>query len=800
MTRTRVLLGLAGVGVLLAVAFWSLREPSAPATTSISTRPHANPKSPVALEADESSLHSSTAAPGRTEERGPAAAVARPVVLAGVVLDFHTGSQGRGSPAAGVSVNCTDAKHHGFFRLGSVDDPAFRVVTDEAGRFRIEVPDSGERPLTFLLSPNYDSTFVVEAAKVVLAQGEFEATEIVLERHAKGGVAGITVDLEGNPVADVVLNFVSEDRQESVVSDREGQFHIADPTWAQDLRVTRAGYVSIDVPRPVARDDGSFERMRVVMAPAGRLRVAVLNHRGQPVPDATVTVSVSRFEAAAQKQDRGGWNSSARRLQAKCDADGVAVVDPVWVGHRLELEVVPSPDWRTLPLTGSRERDGAIRFEDGFEGRPIVVQPGAETVLRARVPATFRIAGSVQDGAGSPVAGAVVTLKSIEDELDASAFSATQEVRGAEHFSFEVPATTLSRRARLTAVTGTTMFLPTKDTRSCIREFVLEVDKPIETVLVLEGTHAIRGKVIDRDGNGLLAFITPHRVTEGAPSVQLAITQTKSSGEFAVLGLLAGRYDLLVRPSERFSDEWVPEVEAGREGLEIRLERDRTVRIIAEVSADDAEVSQLVFLRGHLIPRQDARPSGLSLPPTSEWIELTGWPVRPGGGVTGRGMWSEPLGDVTYLFLSMRENPESFLVNEGWSWFGAKGRDRAGRMLYPIGTGLVQVAAGEYRLHFKLVACVPIHGRVRAREGADYAVALARSNGDLLEFDFGQRRMEKIRELGADGSFSFPGVPIGELELRVGTPQQLLAGEAQHRQPLAVTGADDTFVEIVVAK
>lgn len=800
MARTHVLLGLAGVGLLVAAAFWSLREPSNPATTSVPTQSHVKPESPaLALEADESSLHSSRAAPGGTEDRGPAAAAPRPIVLAGVVLDFQTASQARGNPAASVDVRYIDAKRQGFLRFDSDNDPSSQVVTDEAGRFRIEASDSGERPLTFLLSTRYDSRFVVEPAKVVLAQGEFEATEIVLERYAKGGVAGITVDLQDKRVADVVLTFVSEDRQESVISDSEGQFHIADPEWAQDLKAVRAGYVMTDAPRPVARDDGSFELMRVVMAPAGRLRVAVLNHRGQPVPDASVAVSVSRFETLATKTGHTATRTLSRRLEAKSDAEGIAVVDPVWAGQRLELEVVPSPDWRTRPLTGSRERDGSIRFEDGIEGRPIVVQAGADTLLRGLVPATFRIEGSVQDGAGSPVDLAWVTLKFIEDELDAPAFSAVQELRGAAHFSFEVPATTQSRRARLTAVTGTTL-LPTKDTRSCVREFLLEVDKPTETVLVLEKTHAIRGKVIDRDGNGVLTFITPHRLTERSPSVQLGITQTKSNGEFAVLGLLPGRYDLLVRPSERFGDEWVRGVEAGREGLEIRLEKDRTVRIIADVSAGDAEVGQLIFLRGHLSPREHARPSGPPLPPTSEWNEFTGWPVRPGGSLTGRMMTSDPLGDVTYVFLSMSENPQSFLVNEGWSWFGAKGRDRAGRMLYPIGTGLVQVAAGEYRLHFNLVACVPLNGRVRAHEGSDYAVALARSNGELLEFDFGQRRMEKIRELGADGSFAFPGVPIGELELRVGTPHQLLAGEAQHRQPLVVTGTDDPFLEIVVTE
>jgi hypothetical protein len=138
-------------------------------------------------------------------------------------------------------------------------------------------------------------------------------------------------------------------------------------------------------------------------------------------------------------------------------------------------------------------------------------------------------------------------------------------------------------------------------------------------------------------------------------------------------------------------------------------------------------------------------------------------------------------------------------LTEGDYWFGAKGKDREGRMLFPIGTGPVRVNAGEHTLRFELVPAVPIRGRVRHHDGRDLAVAIARADGTLLEFDFDTPKMTPIRELAGDGSFSFPIVPIGAHELRVGTPRELLEGRAQHRQSLTVTGRDDAELDIVLS-
>lgn len=797
MTRTQILLGFAVVGLLLAYVLWWTSERSSPGST-VASRESGVTHEPtmLALDVPDPSLAQATQDSSEAAERRPASGSPRPLVLSGVVLDFEVGSQGPGSAASGVSVGCMESSDQGEIGFLNGERPP-EVLTDASGRFRIELPDPGKRPIGFELWAAGNDLFREGVAKVSLAEAEREATEIVLKRYAKGELVGVTQDVEGKPVPDVRLAFIGGAKQEEVISDAQGHFHIANAEWAQNLTATREGYALVEARKPVARREGGWEIMRVVLAASGGMRVLVLDSHGQPLPRASIVLGVSGLEAFGKK--RGDFVTHFRtQLEATSDASGTVIFDRVWAGQRLRVELRPSPAWRSRALSGERAKDGTILFDESIEGHSIAVEPGEELSLRAVAPATYRIEGEVQDDAGKPILDASITLNLIDQEPDASSASSEFQSYEDSHFSFEIPAPAPSCRARLFATTTGGFMNPSDDTRAVVREFILEVGTPIETVLVLEKTQSIRGRVIDRDGNGVRGWVVARLSKQGSTPLRQRIAQAAPSGDFALNGLLPGRYDLLVRPNERYAEHWVEGVDTGHDGLEIRVEQDRPVRLVVDVRTRGIEAGEIIFLQGRLEPREGAFPDAPLLSSSSERNALEGWPGAAVGAGYGSSGSNEAQGAVTYNSGPMRENPKTVLLNEGFYWFGAKGKDVKGRKLFPIGTGLVRVTAGEYRLRLELVPAIPIKGRVHAKGSRDMAVALARTDGQLLEFDLGGTRMQAVRELGADGSFTFPTVPIGGVELRVGTAGELLAGKARHRQALTVIGDDDPFLDVVI--
>jgi hypothetical protein len=149
---------------------------------------------------------------------------------------------------------------------------------------------------------------------------------------------------------------------------------------------------------------------------------------------------------------------------------------------------------------------------------------------------------------------------------------------------------------------------------------------------------------------------------------------------------------------------------------------------------------------------------------------------------SGAGNAADELGRTLFVLTEMKENPTTLELDDGLMWIGAKAEAKDGNTSFPIGTGLVHVAPGEYRLRFELTPTGSIEGRVRGGPaGRELFVALARG-GELLTLDVRQREMRSLCALGADGYYRFPLVPAGALELRVGTREELATGRWTKRE------------------
>lgn len=319
-----------------------------------------------------------------------------------------------------------------------------------------------------------------------------------------------------------------------------------------------------------------------------------------------------------------------------------------------------------------------------------------------------------------------------------------------------------------------------------------------QLTLVLEPTLAITGRVEAPSGeDAVQASVRVHAAAAfpGFPPRAASVPVYTRKGAFHLPGLAPGRYDLEVQPSSRFPRTWVRGVEAGTEDLVILLEGTRPVRVTVEVGSAAGELEETILLCGSFRPSGEPPPVP-ELAPSVTLSALEGWPAGMLTLWSGGGGRSDLNGQSSHTLTPMKTNPTTLELDEGLWWIGAKARLKDGTYAFPIGTGLVQLAPGEYRLRFELTRCGTLEGRVQgALPGRGLAAALAHA-GALLVLDVGKREMFPLCELGADGSFRFPLVPAVPLELRVGTRAELLGGRWTERRSL-LPEAGETLTVLV---
>jgi hypothetical protein len=271
-------------------------------------------------------------------------------------------------------------------------------------------------------------------------------------------------------------------------------------------------------------------------------------------------------------------------------------------------------------------------------------------------------------------------------------------------------------------------------------------------------------------------------------------------GGFVVAGLEAGTYDLRVQPGAQYAERWVRDVDAGRQGLEIRLESLLPVHVTIDVRVRDGEAERIILLNARPRSWSGATDDVPALQRVAEYSKPGGWPTGIFGRGYGGGGFLDQRTVGSYCLVPTTENSTELSLDEGLCWLGAQGTDRQGVPYFPIGTGLVRVESGEYHVTFELAAAVPVEGRLVGPDVLGLAVGIAHRGGKLIELDVGTEELRPDREVGADGSFSFPAVPVGDHELWVGTPTELAAGSPSHRQALTVDRKGVPFLEVAVAR
>jgi hypothetical protein len=739
----------------------------------------------------------------RTSDRG-AAATAQLITFGGVVLDYRDESS-TGAPAAGVAV----VHWQGFG--GKYAEP---VITDAQGRFHVQIADPGMRPLTFHFSCDGADQVRGDLAEVTVAKGSSENLAIVLRRYSKGDVTGITVDAESKPLADVLLTFYTAtgaDKEEMLqtASEADGRFRLPSVQWITRVEPEREGYMMLEASRPKLIPAGGWEPMRIVLGPIGRLRVIVLDENGDPVRGVSVSASVSKVERFGKKEfaDSGALRPSA---SGETDASGVVHLDPVWADRRLSIQLEQRTEsTKSLELASEFVRDDRLSFVESLGGAPIVVAKGEELALRAILPHRVKLTGRVEFESGEAVSHAGVGLETIDWSSREQYVRASTQCDADGKFTLEVVPAIPLHELRVTS-SAQSAFIFGKEQKFATMDLDLDAGTPSDIVLVLRQSLSIRGRMIDVRGKAVHGIITAHPQGSGvnAHDSSRAMSVVDDAGTFELNGLPPGTYDILGSPNhgqimgpplEPFGETWVRGVAAGSQGVEIRITSESVAHVVFDMVIRDGEASDWIVLRARLYPRGDV--AGIpSLAPAATYSAFKGWPSTVLGSWYGGGGEHEPRGLVSFLELQAKENPMTLTVEPGDYWLGVQGKDKHGNFVFPIGTGLVHVEPGDYRLQFELTTAAPVEGRVRADDLASLAVGIAHEGTGLLELDVGHRYLRRYRELGADGWFSFALVPVGEHDLWIGTPAELAAGNPSYRQTISIRREGTAPLEIVLTR
>ncbi len=611
------------------------------------------------------------------------------ILITGRVLDLPGDPALEPSPAPGLSVT----RQYGWGTGLATESPAPAAATDERGHFALTFPDPGRRPLRFSLHVGFDATQRATHVELTLAEEQSSRAGVELLRPSLGSIAGLVSDALGAPLADVIVVLTKEAGRPSARSAADGRFQFDRPSLTSELSAERPGYLLLAANAPSPLPEGGWEQAHLVLSPRAALRVVLRDGAGEPLAQRSVGLAVSRSEPyGPPRVGPPGAKIHSRHPGLETDADGVARFDPVWAQQRLEVYVEGRPLVAGRPVAGGLvlERDGPL---------PIVVAPGAELELQVVREGHFEISGRVEREDGSPVPEARLRLRPLLD-LDPwkrRSIFASADAEG----RFRIVVDDLEPLGALQLVA--------RDGAFGGMGYRQEVQSPAQASLLLEGAQgdvddallvlhesfAIAGQVHAPGVERLNASVRL-RPAKSSDAGDVEFGRVDREGHFRISGLEPGRYDVHVTATERAGVK-LRDVEAGREDLEFVLDDPRPVVVHVDV-VSEVELKQVIVLSGSLAPHDPEDPPAAPRLRSGPIEAPFGWPETLLGLWYGSSGGSEARG--THQFHLVPVNPATSLpytlrLDEGLGWIGVKAVTPERVYTFPLGTGLVDLRAGE---------------------------------------------------------------------------------------------------------
>ena len=372
-------------------------------------------------------------------------ALAEMQTLTSRVVDAPFGSfKGEGIPAPGVPVqiivrkapatrSSTDPRHVDQLPLAQLADALgnrIDVVTALDGSFTLTIP-KGAEVISILAMGS-------ENFRPATWTGPNSEWPTELTRTMKSSVVGRVVDLDGNPVGNVLVKARVSPGQEpayvETLSNEHGQFAIDHTSDSLGVVGVRDGWIHVGARWTDADQREARRSAELVMTPAGTLDLNIVDPSGEAVTDFPVNVHIRPGEPCTALRGYQPRDRFFLELDTDELADGHASLS------------VPSGVALTCAnslLTVSDQHDGLAvctgRLDDSAQ--PIVVPPGGHYRLTVALAVHRLVRGRTIDTEGRPVANCTLNVKAIEERQGRMPYRSRFRSNERGEFSFPIAST-----------------------------------------------------------------------------------------------------------------------------------------------------------------------------------------------------------------------------------------------------------------------------------------------------------------------------------------------------------------------
>ncbi len=652
--------------------------------------------------------------------------------------------------------------------------------------------------------PSRESTPTSPDLEVLEGMGYREAASSVFI----GVLRGRTIDAEGYPLPGVKVSFTHArgyprntqlNPRRKAVSDENGNFVIEDfPSYlaSSQVRAEHQDHMLLHFERPERAADGDWQPIDLILGPAARLEIAVLDASGEPVAGELVDVALVDTRPTNPRAEGLAWEMPWTKYSTHTDLQGIASL-------RVPAERPLSVQVEEAGWERPRERCVGGRLSDDGSGEPIVLARGSLRRLELRLGVTLRLVGRVIDSAHRPVAKAHIrVLDGLPEESGWGDRREELTTDAQGHFSLSLLSMDPADVLTVIAADNRWITLGGKGIQEATRREIrvrewLAAPEPIE--LVLEPMLSIAGRVIEQDGSAVSAAVWV--VPEGAAYILqkgrlgfLSITLARGeAGTFLLSGVPPGRHDLIVKRNSPRCYYRFPGIEAGADNLELILPDDRSVEIsLAVQGAAPGSRMQPILLRHQ--PRQP-QSFGTQLGGNQKIVQscdtrfwFTGSLSRPRVGqrneehVAGRTIVQVDKRVDAGIYRFEPQQPGCYSV--GLLSWNAEGVPYSRLLSKPFWFDDGAVAF-EMCLEPAIALVGTYHAGGSSSPDGGLFVEVRDEHGELVR---GPLPIE------SDGSFRVEDVPPGALEVRLGSTTELDAGRC--RKSARVVARRGSLVEL----
>ena len=736
---------------------------------------------------------------GATSSRAVDPGVVNGLRLVGRVVRRVTGDTGEPSrlePAGGAEVE-----------LGPGSPPLVATAGDD-GVFRFDFPNR-EGPMSCMLRVRGGETQLDAERRVDFGPRDRLVDDVVLVLQAPPILKGRVVDPRGAGQAGVEVTLGQEER---TTTDAKGEFVFEarrERAYSQPYRIEESIATAtddlfvLDIDVPGFDAEHNWQDIIITVAPTSTLEIDGRDTFGRPLADQTVVAAIAPHERFVD-HGRRIFGFQVTQCAGRTGAKGTARLVDVPTGVHLEIRVGASTFQavRGFELVPSLTDSGT---------RPILLDPAEVSRFLVRHGHLVRVSGRVFEPDGEPTEKAYVQVYAYDASGAVVAATAPRVTTDEEGFfvarcqsdqridSLVVRATSARGEVPSTGpFGGAKQPDPLSRAWTEIGASLLETGT-VEVDLLMAPLGKISGRVFAPNGepvgNALLQLHAEDPRTNGgyAATSRRTTASTTSTGEFSIAGLPPGKYTIDAR-SRQHGRATFRGLEHNARDVELIYKGSRPARVTIELESD--RPLERALLASAILAATDESALDALDPRT----RVVGHGRFPAAALNIIGVAGHTTDDVTGSF-NVREigtaAPETIELPPGPAWFGVRAHDVDGRLLFPIGTGPVRVLEGETHIVFALRPSAALEVRLDEIANVGHLVfELLDASNTPVEWLGRLDDFETRGRVGSDGMISVPFLPAIPLELAIGTPREIDAGQPRRRLDLAPNPGETLRVEL----